>query len=996
MFQLDSIITYGGQSYKCIYAVQHQTKSRKSPAQAFIFRSDVSQVTNWCTNIEMKWADIREAQEAAAEAKRAAKRGRKEAKTSPKVAKSPGFRQNGGKYSLKNQDDSDGGKRSHGTQSKFCHHATLSLGLDAEWFSTPGPKGEKRVVLSQQLSFIHRGAMYTWVLLPGNGDTYTLTQVLGWLFDDAAAAGLQIAPDRSKLSITMFCHFGVVDLTTFAMSRGKKGLIRKSDSLRRTLVTVEESIRVKVWSMRTRFGHLRNLCDITLRDTYVLSPAGSPLAALGDALGVPKVKLPDGCDEKDKMDEVLRKAPDAFVSYACRDSEIALIWGENVRDPMTGKVPVTLGSAAAATIRDEICKANEIVDEKGRRRKWKGKEFDYHWRGLIQTKEQVRNRNGVLKTQTVLIPRAEAAEVLDAANNAYYGGRNECYLVGIHHSEAGWSDFDLSGAYPTAMNLLPDPDYGAKPVYLRTGVLPQYAQIDPLSFMFAHIRFEFPKETLYPCLPVKDINGRGLVYPLSGETWACAPEIHLALAMNARIELLRDVRIVPPRRDEAGNPIKSLGRAMQRLVLDRLKAKEEFGAKSVQELLAKEKANSGYGKGGQGLRGKRAYSTRYDEHSDVPSSIITAAPQAALTTGLVRAIVSAAIHELGVRGHRIASVTTDGFLTDASLDDLDSLDLFGFADLFRKSRMQLVADPTIWELKHKAQSLVMIKTRGGLGIGKVGNQPLPSAGAGYKPTQKDMDRTLAGMPLSESLAITYLDRTGPIRFDYIALPRLSDYVRKNADAISKKETRTVNWEYDFKREPQAPSDETITIAGTSYTHVSYSTVPWKDMADFTTARNVVDDVKETIKTANDTEKLMDLIYSRIKARGTRAYIRDGTLQSRVRSVLRAIRSGSVTGPLLNGKTSGPEIRAKVAGHFATNVSLQQWKDAGKSERNSIIAWDLIADDLAALNLTRTEPLQKPASLSPCATPTEPSSGDVVADSTSSPSKIIPFPSKRIA
>ncbi len=992
MFQVNNSISYGGQTYKCIYKVQHKTLSKKRSADAFIFKSYVPQVNVWSTSIEMKWADICEAKRAAKEAKEAAKRGKKRGKKPAENKTSRGYLKIGGKIPSENQSTGEGGISEYGTQHDKCHLGNLSLGLDAEWYSIAGPAGERRVVLSQQISFIYRGAMYTWVLLPTGGETYTLSQVLGWLFADAAAAGLPIAPARTKLSITLFCHFGVVDLTTFAMSRGKNGLIRKFDSLRRTLVTVEESIQVKVWDG----GNVRNNCDITLRDTFVLAPTGSPLASLGDALGVPKVKLPVGYDEKDKMNEVLRDVPEAFVSYACRDSEIALIWGENVRDPMNGNVPVTLGSAAASIIRDEICKAHEVVDDKGRKRKWKSREFDFYWRGLEQRKEKKRNHKGVLKTETVLVPRPEAADVLDAANNAYFGGRNECYLVGIHHAASGWSDFDLSGAYPTAMNLLPDPDYSATPVYLRTGVLPPYAQIDPLSYMFAHVRFEFPKGTLYPCLPVKDVNDRGLVYPLSGETWATAPEIHLALAMNARIELLRDVRIVPPRRDESGNPIRSLGRAVQRLVQDRQKAKEEYGAKSVQELLAKEKANSGYGKLGQGLRGKRAYSTRYDEHSDVPPSIITAAPQAALTTGLVRAIVSAAIHELGAKGHRIASVTTDGFLTDATLDDLDRLDLFGLADLFRKSRMQLVGDPTIWELKHKAKSLVMMKTRGGLGVGKVDNHPLPSAGAGYKPTQKDIARTVTGMPLSESLAITYLDREGPIEFEYQALPTLSAYIRKNADAITKKEDRKVSWEYDYKREPVSPTDESIAIGDTVYTHVSYSTKPWRDMSDFSTARNVVDDKRGTIKTASDMTDLLSIIHGRLLTRGTRAYIRNGTLKSKIRGVLRAIRSGNVTGPLLSGDITGKEICAKLSAYFGIAIPDHTWKDAGRASRYEIIPWELIRDDLQALNLTLVAPQKQPDSPSPCAIHSEPSCGHGGAASTSSPSKIIPFPSKLIA
>ena len=49
----------------------------------------------------------------------------------------------------------------------------------------------------------------------------------------------------------------------------------------------------------------------------------------------------------------------------------------------------------------------------------------------------------------------------------------------------------------------------------------------------ALVRFKFPAATRFPCLPVRASNGRGLVYPLEGESWCTGPELVVARNLGA-------------------------------------------------------------------------------------------------------------------------------------------------------------------------------------------------------------------------------------------------------------------------------------------------------------------------------------------------------------------------------------------------------------------------------------------------------------------------------
>ena len=240
-----------------------------------------------------------------------------------------------------------------------------------------------------------------------------------------------------------------------------------------------------------------------------LAPAQSSLEKLANAMGKIKLELPPGYD-KERMDILLKEQEDEFILYACNDATLALQYVNSMYPDKD--IPVTLGSEGADIFREKIMEIND----------WKVKDFDYHFRGMTTIKDE----NGRKRLQG----RLEAVPALEIANHCYYGGRNECFLYGIHKADV-WYDYDLTGAYPTAMSMLRNPDFSR--ITTLTGDI---ISINPLDYVFGLVDFEFPDDTPFPCLPIKDPEGRGLVFPLKGRTYANAPELYLALKLGAKVK----------------------------------------------------------------------------------------------------------------------------------------------------------------------------------------------------------------------------------------------------------------------------------------------------------------------------------------------------------------------------------------------------------------------------------------------------------------------------
>ena len=203
----------------------------------------------------------------------------------------------------------------------------------------------------------------------------------------------------------------------------------------------------------------------------LLSPNQFGLEALGDLYKFLKIKLPDGMIEK--MDQLLKNDPSLFRKYAIRDAEIAALhaWKmvEFSRDHFNSKKPrPTLGGLSVVLIKmlwDQLgIDANEVLGtETIKQKSWN-----------LQAGRPVTKRNSILTKS--------AYNHSNLAKEAYHGGRNEAYTFGFSDI-AAWSDFDLQGAYTTALAAIRIPDYS------KIQVTDKVSDFSPFNLGVAQISF---------------------------------------------------------------------------------------------------------------------------------------------------------------------------------------------------------------------------------------------------------------------------------------------------------------------------------------------------------------------------------------------------------------------------------------------------------------------------------------------------------------------------
>jgi hypothetical protein len=387
------------------------------------------------------------------------------------------------------------------------------------------------------------------------------------------------------------------------------------------------------------------------------------------------------------MDRFLSDHPALFERYAMVDAEIAARWTVRVFQLVHNEMGVnrqvaTLGGVGVSMIEGEILKLGLDVD------RFFGRE---------------KRRRGVPAPLTVLVGK------LEFAAQCYHGGRNEALSVGFSPAERTVYDLDLVAAYTTAMAMIRVPNWETARF---VNSLDELATIDD-AMTFAHVRFAFPTGTLFPSLPVRASQGRGLVYPLQGEAWCTGPELVVAKGQDAHVQVLTGLRVD----FVAGSP-RPWEQFARKIGQIRKQARER--GDQVLDRLAKEVGNSAYGKIAQGVAGRRAipddddhrrvFDTENDAMRDLGPSRISQPMLAAYITGIVRAAVSEALGQIG-SDHWVGSVTTDGFLSTVAPHAIEQTG--PVANALAAVRRSITPEKSaIWEVKHTEERVLVLKTRG--------------------------------------------------------------------------------------------------------------------------------------------------------------------------------------------------------------------------------------------------------------------------------------------
>ena len=744
---------------------------------------------------------------------------------------------------------------------------------------------------------------------------------------------------KLRVPIVLACHYGSADLTTFRTG----GQSHELDHLVR--LTSAAGGLVTLLPFRSQRGNENGYwwqsLSVTVRDTMSQAPAGKKsLAVLGEACGVAKLDVPDNWISR--MTDYRREHLSAFLEYGVNDAVIvveylARLWGDGVVPP------ITLSGGSAAALVDSGSAYLGASSPAEFRRKFAGLVDEDEGVEAVEEGDRLsfyakRGRNPL---------DGAAAQLSSAFARAYHGGLNSCPMPGYYPIPT--VDIDAQNAYPTAMALVRDLDWEAgaieEVVHERTLTLDDVPSATTPFVGF--VSFEFPTDVLHPCLPI--VADGTLIYPRTSEgvagTWACGPELWLALVLGAEIHcqigyLGRVLKL-------NGEPSLSLRHGVKQLIDDRNAAKALFGKGSLEEQTLKTGVNSIYGKTAQDVAEQRSWDARAQEMDNVGGSAVSSPYHAATTTSLVRAQLLATMNQLAEHSRNVYSVTTDGFITDATVDEVASLALYGLADVLSEARTALTGDSSIWEAKHAQYDLVNFTTRGNvsLDLGGVCAHNGLKAPKGITPDSLE-DREL--------LLVSVVTREGRVPNGYTRFPSFQELSRTEdrKDFLPSRVERSASMDYDLKRKPVMSSmtPEIVPLPdGTSEEMATFTTEPWERIEDCLRARQIAREMAQTgcLRTVAEWCD-WDVRYSHGKGR------RITTPQRAVlMSIVMAHRQGVTTIPTLADRSlSVAERLAWLAEWGLGTVSRGDWDNARRPERAAqMLPIDVLApylDRMAAM------------------------------------------------
>ncbi|EIY6924739.1 hypothetical protein MOQ85_004298 [Escherichia coli] len=637
--------------------------------------------------------------------------------------------------------------------------------------------------------------------------------------------------------INIYAHFIRADIASFAnfwsdykiLLKGIRGTVSSFKNRYGIDFDEQQERRVKteqiMFDKRTSPPRCSNVAFI---DTLLITPGGMGLAECGELLGLPKLTIPAPYSITN-MREYLLGDRAGFEAYALRDAEIAVRYALQVRnfcarELMIDRVPATIGAMAVSRFTKTL-KENNMSPEVCLGTHIKTREL---WLTEKQAFRTIKNPASV--------PSRELFETFPI--NCYHGGRNECFMMGVTPSDH-WYDYDLAGAYTTGLLDILTPDYGN----IRLSKNPDDYCGHVMGF--ALVTFRFPESVPYPSLPVRT-DQYGLFFPLSGESWATAPEIELALSLGAEMTIHNGI-IVPWICDTS--PHNSESTSVFLPFVQQVRENRNRHIKgSLEEKFWKEIGNSLYGKLAQGLRAKTAFDTARGVNRSLPPSSVTQPFFAAHVTGFIRAVVGELMNALP-SDSTVVSVTTDGFLTNCPLNKINMSGPLS-------SRFQSLCDivdpgSSMLTCKHEVSQLIAMKTRGQLTYRAIQGKPVVHARAGVKPPA-DIPRS----DYNDYMVDLYLNRLPGQTLSRSTLISTREMWLSESDLVSREQDIRLNLEFDFKRQPVQPA--------MNEGHLLMFSRPWDNMEEALQQRSLFDDWRQThtLKTLADWDDWCDFLYCR--------------------------------------------------------------------------------------------------------------------------------------
>ena len=735
---------------------------------------------------------------------------------------------------------------------------------------------------------------------------------------------------KGRIDICLVCHAGLVDISGFE-DDSSLYILKRLKQVQGGLVSLDNII-YRIPSLQN--VNNKKVFPVYLRvaDTMCHAPAGmKALKNLGDTVGIPKIDIPE--EQKEHMLDLLLHDPVLYFEYASRDSVVCLLYASALYG-YNHKIPITVTSQAAKAMKESIKYVLGTTEDK---------DFDRIYRGVEKVSHgnyKRLDRPGYMEAKSLEPISDEVHTTQYYSSQAYHGGYNSCSEVGYFPQIT--NDYDLKNAYPTAMVLVPDIDW-EKPIksvikntYLDiTDFIIPNGQIYVLSTFVGYIRFEFPKDCKYPCIPV---NVDGIpVYPRTSEglngVYVTGPYVTLALQLGAKIfcETGYFLREKMDMIHNKGTISRSLAVAVYQLVIDRAQAKKDFGKGSLEEMILKTMVNSGYGKIAQDVVEKRSWDAFQQIMEDLGCSAITNPFSAAMITSIVQCTLIAAQNEIEALGYMTCSVTTDGFISDCPEDVLKKLELFGFRYWLETSRSFLTnnADTEIWETKHTQEDLINFTTRGNVSLSQHGVCAHNSAKSPYESDSYE-DRLW--------LMKQVLSRTGRIDCRDKEWTTFKDVSQGKTDFHVKTVVRHLSMDFDMKRKPDRNSFQTDNpvIDGEVFEIEHFKTVPFENVEEYRFYR-----AKKKCCRCLRTKTDWDTFWFKVDNEGLKKQFKDLD-RSILMSVIMGYRAGKWNIPGLSNPAMSVKDKVEFINRFNTSskkFTENDWKNCRKPDRQATMLTD---------------------------------------------------------
>jgi hypothetical protein len=767
-------------------------------------------------------------------------------------------------------------ERAKGRGNKTPPNSHILIGFDTEYQTNEEAEkrdsveeGSRNELLSYQfcVKLIHAEVSQpdleetVGIIIPENGLEYRLSMEdfvrigIGSFVDEHP--DIQLPPN-----VYLIGHFTRADLPAFSDFRNQAKELMSN--VRSTFLTLDRYIPVKVADCAGQFAEFR----VSIRDTMTLAPAGAKsLAEVGKIVGLEKLVLdPNPTKEieiKSNMAALRSRDWPLFRKYAIRDAEVCVRYAERIIRQYQKlfrklQMPATLtGFGTKLVIQD-----------------WNARGLSqYELLGREQLADASFNRKRGYYQPKVVTPFIdEIYHDLSLVIEAYHGGRNEQFIFGVA-DEGDWKDHDLSSAYPTAMTLIGIPDW--KNCHHITGT----ESIEPLDLAYFSVDFEFPETVRFPTLPVRTTNG--IVFPRNGHTKCAAPELFLAQKLGAKLRVRRSVLVPTDRKNSV----------FRGFIQTAINNRRPHAKGTFDNLFWKEVGNSTYGKTAQGLREKRVYDLRDDDMARLPESEITQPYFAAFITSYTRAVLGEILNGFSL-DVQVFSVTTDGFLSNASDLEIEKATSGPLFATFVEGRKQLGANDSPLEVKHRVHQPVGWRTRGSATL-------KPGPGENGIVLQKGGLKTNIEYTTEQENAYTvrqFLYRTPESVVRYKSGVGLKEMLRLDTDFVFRSVSKYLSMEFDWKRKPVNPRNVSFAFAGERHQHLSFDTEPVDNVTEFNKVRDAWETYakkpRKNLKSVTDLEKFLLYVETNVdQEKRIARYMRrtDGDLHRACRDLCRAFK-----------------------------------------------------------------------------------------------------------